>query len=492
MPSDWCIIIELGWLGVFLPLFSGILTVQNRLGLNRYFTAAIRRQISSDLRSGYKNHGKVSALLEKFVIRGGKPLHGEIEISGAKNAAVAILPATLLAKDVFTIENVPDIRDINSMLQILEEMGAAVRYTGKSTVQIDTRRITSREVPDELTRNLRASYYLIGALLGMYNRAVVAMPGGCNFGGVRPIDLHIKGFSALGAVISTDGGMIEARADKLIGASIYFDKVSVGATINVMLAAVKARGITIIENAAREPHIVDLANFLSLMGANIKGAGTDVIKIEGVGELHGCDYSIIPDQIEAGTYMVAAAATRGDLLIKNVIPKHLDPISAKLRECGAAVEEFDDSIRVSASGRLHACNIKTLPHPGFPTDMQPQFTVLLSLCEGISIVSDSVWDNRFKYVDQLTRMGAQIQIEGKAAIVQGSAELKGAPVKADDLRAGAAMIIAGLCAKGTTEIEDIIHIDRGYEDVVRKLTAVGAQIARVDVPQTPMKITKRA
>ncbi len=430
--------------------------------------------------------------MEKFVIKGNRPLIGEIDISGAKNAAVAILPATLLAKDVFLIENVPDIRDINSMLQILESMGAQISYANRSTVKIDTRHVQPGTVDYELTKNLRASYYLLGAMLGMYNSAKVAMPGGCNFGGVRPIDLHLKGFSALGAMISTDGGMIVAKANKLLGASIYFDKVSVGATINVMLAAVKARGITIIENAAREPHIVDLANFLNLMGARIKGAGTEVIKIEGVGELHGCNYSIIPDQIEAGTYMVAAAATCGDLLIKNVIPKHLDPISAKLRECGATVEEFDDSIRVSAGGRLHGCNIKTMPHPGFPTDMQPQFTVLLSLCEGISIVTDSVWDNRFRYVDQLTRMGAQIQIEGKAAIVQGSAALKGAPVKADDLRAGAAMIIAGLCAKGTTEIEDIIHIDRGYEDVVKKLTAVGATIARVNFPDPQNVVAKRA
>lgn len=430
--------------------------------------------------------------MEKFIVHGGRRLHGEIEISGAKNAAVAILPATLLARDVFTIENVPDIRDISSMLMILEEMGAVIKYNSHSSMTIDTRNAKSRTVPYELTKNLRASYYLLGALLGMYNEARVAMPGGCNFGGVRPIDLHLKGFSALGAVISTDGGVIEAKADKLIGASIFFDKVSVGATMNVILAAVKARGITIIENAAREPHIVDLANFLNLMGANIKGAGTDVIKIEGVTSLHGCDYSIIPDQIEAGTYMVAAAATKGDILIKNVIPKHLDPISAKLRECGCEIEEFDDSLRVSATGRLHSCNIKTLPHPGFPTDMQPQFTTLLAISEGTAIVSDSVWDNRFRYVDQLTRMGAQIQIEGKVAIVQGVDTLKGAPVKADDLRAGAAMIIAGLCAKGTTEIEDIIHIDRGYEDVVKKLSAVGAAIERVDVKSPVDEIQKRA
>ena len=430
--------------------------------------------------------------MEKFVIRGGSELHGEIEISGAKNAAVAILPATILAKDIFTIENVPDIKDINSMLQILEEMGAAVKYLDKSTIQIDTRNIFSQTVPYELTKNLRASYYLLGALLGMYNHARVAMPGGCNFGGVRPIDLHLKGFASLGAVISTDGGIVEAKASRLLGGSIYFDKVSVGATINVLLAAVKARGITIIENAAREPHIVDLANFLNLMGANIKGAGTDVIKVEGVSELHGCDYSIIPDQIEAGTYMVAAAATGGDVVIKNIIPKHLEPITVKLRECGATVEEYDDAVRVFSHGRLQGCNIKTKPHPGFPTDMQPQFTALLSLCEGMSIVTDSVWDNRFRYVDQLTRMGAQIQIEGKAAIVQGVASLKGAPVKADDLRAGAAMIIAGLCAKGVTEIEDIVHIDRGYEDVVKKLTAVGADIARVDFPDNMSLRSKRA
>ena len=413
--------------------------------------------------------------MEKFVIRGGQRLHGEINISGAKNAAVAILPATLLAKDVFVIDNVPEIRDISSMLQILEALGADVRYLSKSVIQIDTRNVRSQPVPYELTKNMRASYYLLGAMLGMYSCAQVAMPGGCNFGGVRPIDLHLKGFSTLGALISTDGGVIEAKANKLIGGSVYFDK---------------ARGLTILENAAREPHIVDLANFLNLMGANIKGAGTDVIKIEGVTSLHGCDYSIIPDQIEAGTYMVAAAATAGDLLLKNVIPKHLEPITAKLRECGAYVEELDDAIRVHATGRLRSCNIKTLPHPGFPTDMQPQFTTLLTVCEGVGVVSDGVWDNRFKYVDQLTRMGAQIQIEGKAAIVQGTAQLKGAPVKADDLRAGAAMIIAGLVAKGTTEIEEIIHIDRGYEDVVLKLTAVGADIRRVDV-QPPVDLSDR-
>lgn len=426
--------------------------------------------------------------MEKFVIRGGKRLFGEVDISGAKNAAVAILPAAILAEDVFTIENVPDIRDIYSTLRILTELGADITHPNRTTVRIDTRHISSNVVAYDLTKNSRASYYFIGALLGKYNSAKVAMPGGCNFGGVRPIDLHIKGFTSLGASITTEGGMIDAKASKLIGGSVYFDKVSVGATINVMLAAVKARGITIMENAAREPHIVDLANFLNLMGADIKGAGTDVIKIQGVQQLHGCTYSIIPDQIEAGTYMVAAAATRGNLLIKNVIPKHLEPITAKLRECGAEVEEYDDSVRVSASGRLRSCNVKTMPHPGFPTDMQPQFTALLSICEGMGIVSDSVWDNRFRYVDQLTRMGASIQIEGKVAIVQGVEYLKGAPVKADDLRAGAAMLIAGMCASGVTEIEDIIHIDRGYEDVVRKLRMVGADIERRTFPDDRLNV----
>lgn len=431
-------------------------------------------------------------LVEKFIIHGGRRLHGEVEISGAKNAAVAILPATLLARDVFIIENVPDIHDIASMLQILECMGAEIKFSSRSCVTVNTKHAVYRTVPYELTKTLRASYYLLGVLLGTNNKAKVAMPGGCNFGGVRPIDLHLKGFSALGAVISTNGGIIEAKANRLMGASVFLDRVSVGATINIILASVKARGITIIENAAREPHIVDLANFLNHMGANIKGAGTDVIKIEGVSSLHGCNYSIIPDQIETGTYMVAAAATRGDVLVKNVIPKHIEPISAKLRECGCTVEEFDDSLRVSADGRLRACNIKTLPHPGFPTDMQPQFTALLALSEGTSIISDSIWDNRFRYVDQLTRMGAQIQIEGKAAIVQGVQNFIGAPVKADDLRAGAAMIIAGLCAKGTTEIEDIVHIDRGYENVVKKISGLGADIARTDVPAAVNVIQKRA
>ena len=328
---------------------------------------------------------------------------------------------------------------------------------------------------------MRASYYLIGALLGRFGRAKVAMPGGCDFG-VRPIDQHIKGFQALGTTITIENAMVDAKAEdyKLTGNSIYLDVVSVGATINIMLAAVRARGLTIIENAAKEPHIVDLANFLNSMGADVRGAGTDVIKIRGVEELHGCTYSVIPDQIEAGTYMVAAAATHGDVLIKNVIPKHLESISAKLIECGASVEEFDDALRVRMTQRARCCNVKTMPHPGFPTDMQPQMAALLTTADGTSIISESVWDNRFRYVDQLSRMGADIQVNGKIAVVEGVEALKGAPVRATDLRAGAAMLIAGMMAQGRTEIEDIVHIDRGYELVVEKLTALGTRIRRVE------------
>ena len=326
-------------------------------------------------------------------------------------------------------------------MQILDSMGAKVRNINNNTWEIDSSTINTTVVSNEMTRHLRASYYFLGALLGRYKQAKVGMPGGCNFG-VRPIDQHIKGFEALGATVTTGNAMVEVKARELIGNSVYFDMVSVGATVNVMLAAVKAKGLTVIENAAKEPHIVDLANFLNLMGADVRGAGTDIIKIRGVEKLRGCQYSIIPDQIEAGTYMVAAAATRGNVLIKNVIPKHLDSISAKLIECGAEIEEFDDCIRVSSNGRLNRCHVKTMPHPGFPTDMQPQMAVLLSVAEGTSIISESVWDNRFSYVDQLIRMGAVIQVEGKAAIIEGVPFLKGAPIRADDLRAGAAMVIA--------------------------------------------------
>lgn len=419
--------------------------------------------------------------MEKIVINGGKRLCGEVNISGAKNAVVAIIPATILAQDVCRIENIPNISDVTMMIRILHQMGADIHVINKSTIEIDTRHVNSFIVPHEMTKHLRASYYLIGALLGRYNRARVAMPGGCNFG-VRPIDQHIKGFKFLGAEVSVDNAIVDARAEKLIGSSIYLDVVTVGATVNIMLAAVKAKGLTIIENAAKEPHIVDLANFLNSMGADVRGAGTDVIKIHGVDSLHGCTYSIIPDQIEAGTYMVAAAATKGDVLIKNVIPKHLESISAKLIECGAELTEYDDAIRVKADRRPKKCNIKTMPHPGFPTDMQPQMATLLALAEGTSIISESVWDNRFRYAEQLVRMGAQIQVDGKMAVIEGVEKLKGAPIKATDLRAGAAMLIAGLVAEGTTEIEDIEHIERGYENYVEKLTALGADIKKVRIP----------
>ncbi|MBR3948404.1 MAG: UDP-N-acetylglucosamine 1-carboxyvinyltransferase [Clostridia bacterium] len=420
--------------------------------------------------------------MEKLVIHGGNRLFGEVEISGAKNAAVAIIPATLLAQDVCRLENIPNISDVSCMVKILSQMGAEVKYINKHTIEINTKSVNSYIVPHEMTRQLRASYYLIGALLGRYNRAKVALPGGCNFG-VRPMDLHIRGFELLGANAVVENAMINATADHLTGSPIYMDKVSVGATINIMLAAVKARGLTIIENAAKEPHIVDLANFLNAMGADVRGAGTDVIKIHGVQSLHGCTYSIIPDQIEAGTYMVAAAASGGDVIVKNVIPKHLESITAKMIECGVEITEYDDAVRVKSNGEFKRCNLKTMPHPGFPTDMQPQMAVLLSIAKGTSVVSEGVWDNRFKYLDQLIRMGANVQVDGTIAVIQGVPELTGAPVRADDLRAGAAMIIAGLAASGITEIEDIIYIDRGYEDYVEKLRNLGADIYRKEIKE---------
>ena len=421
--------------------------------------------------------------LEKFVINGGTPLKGEVEVSGAKNAALAIIPAAILSQDVCIIENLPcSISDIGYMMKILKQIGAQIRVINKSTIEIDSRHVNSYVISHDMTKHLRASYYFIGALLGRFSRAKVSMPGGCYLG-PRPIDQHIKGFELLGASVSVDdNAIVDAKAEKLIGSPIYLDMVSVGATVNIMLAAVKASGLTVIENAAKEPHIVDLANFLNSMGADVRGAGTDVIKIRGVEQLHGCTYSIIPDQIEAGTFMVAAAATQGDVLIRNVIPKHLESISKKLIECGATVEEFDDAVRVSLDRRPDKCNIKTMPHPGFPTDMQSQMAVLLAIADGTSIISESIWSNRFKYTEQLNRMGANIKADGQLAVVQGVEKLKGAPVKADDLRAGAAMIIAGLCASGTTEIEDIYHIDRGYEDVVEKFSNIGAQIKRVYCP----------
>lgn len=416
--------------------------------------------------------------MNKYIIHGGRPLFGEVTISGAKNAAVAIIPAALLVDGVCRIENIPQISDVTLFFSILDELGARVRVLNQHAVEIDCRTVRSTHPSYNMARRIRASYYLLGALLGRFGEATVAMPGGCNFG-VRPIDLHIKGFELLGAQVNTVEGMVCARADKLIGASIYMDQVSVGATINVMLAAVLARGLTVIENAAKEPHIVDLANFLNSMGADVRGAGTDVIKIRGVEKMHGCTYSIIPDQIEAGTYMVAAAACGGDVLVKNVIPKHLESISAKLEEAGAEIIEYDDAVRITRFKPLTRCNVKTMPHPGFPTDMQPQMAVLLSVAEGTSILTEGVWDNRFQYVGELSRMGANIQVDGKVAVIEGVPALTGVTVKATDLRAGAAMIIAGMVARGETRVTNIQYVDRGYEDVVEKFSALGADIRRV-------------
>ncbi|MEE1198344.1 MAG: UDP-N-acetylglucosamine 1-carboxyvinyltransferase [Acutalibacteraceae bacterium] len=413
----------------------------------------------------------------KFVISGGKALKGSVRISGAKNAAVAILPGVLLAESPCIIENLPEISDVTAICTALKELGAKVRFIDSSTVEIDPTNVNSFFVSKEMTQGMRASSYFLGALLGRFGRARVAPPGGCDFG-VRPIDQHIKGFEALGAKVTIDNGMVDARSQKLGGCSIYLDVVSVGATVNIMLAAVKARGTTIIENAAREPHIVDLANFLNSMGANIMGAGTNVIKIRGVDSLHGTTYSIIPDQIEAGTYMAAAVATQGDVTITNVIPKHLESIIAKLAETGAEIEEFDEAVRVNMPTRPKKCNVKTMPHPGFPTDMQPQIATVLTIADGTSIVTEGVWDSRFRYVEQLTLMGASIQVDGKMAVITGVDKLRPAPVKAVDLRAGAAMLIAGLMAEGTTVVEDSGHIDRGYEKVVEKFVSLGADIHR--------------
>lgn len=420
--------------------------------------------------------------MEKIIINGGIPLKGEVTICGAKNSVVGLIPAALLAEEgVCVIENIPDISDVTIILSTLETLGAKVRRIDKNTVEIDSNNIITNVVPYEMSKKLRASYYFIGALLGRFNSAKVAMPGGCDFG-TRPIDQHIKSFEALGATVSVENGVVNAKADSLIGSSIYMDVVSVGATINAMLAAVKAKGLTIIENAAKEPHIVDIANFLNAMGADIRGAGTDVIKIRGVEKLCGCTYAAIPDQIEAGTYMAAVVATGGKALIKNVIPKHLDSIIAKLIECGATIEEYDDSILVSREKPLVKCHVKTTPHPGFPTDMQPQFTALLSLASGVSSVYENVWDSRFQYVDQLIAMGAKIRVDGKYAHIEGVEKLHGACVGATDLRAGAALIIAGLCADGTTEVGNIKYIERGYDNIVGKFSALGADIRRVAFP----------
>ncbi len=423
-------------------------------------------------------------ILEKYRINGGRPLHGEVEISGAKNAAVAIIPAALLVDGVCRIENIPQISDTDMLLTILAELGAKVSYINKSTIEIDCINARYQDAPYDLMRKIRASYYLIGSMLGRFGSAKTTMPGGCNFG-VRPIDQHIKGMTALGADIDVKNGFIyaDAAGGRLHGARIYLDKVSVGATMNIMIAAVLASGRTIIENAAREPHIVDLANFLNSMGADVRGAGTDTIKVNGVDKLHGGSYTIIPDQIEAGTYMVAAAATGGEVLVKNVIPKHLECISAKLRETGTIVQEYEDSVLVKGASNLRRVNVKTMPYPGFPTDMQPQMGMLLCLANGTSVITEGIYDNRFKYVNELRKMGAEIQVDGRIAIIEGGRRLTGAQVMACDLRAGAAMVIAGLCAAGTTEVEDIHYIERGYENFVGKLQNLGADISIVEVPE---------
>ena len=402
-------------------------------------------------------------------------------ISGAKNAAVAILPATILAAGKCVIENLPDISDVMVSLQILSELGARVRLINKNTYEIDTTYLSCTEVPNELSRQMRASFYFLGALLSRFGKAQVAMPGGCNLG-PRPIDQHLKAFTALGAQDSVEYGMINVHSDGLKGVHIFFDTVSVGATMNAMLSAVLAEGQTVLENVAKEPHVVDLANCLNMMGAEIRGAGTDVIRIRGVKSMHGCEYSIIPDQIEAGSYMVAAAVTGGDVTVRNVIPKHLEPITAKLRLAGCEVEEFDESVRVRRTGDLHPLKIKTMPHPGFPTDLQPLFAVMLCLAKGTSIITEGIWENRFRYADELAHMGANIQVDGQVAVIEGVDSLQAAPLRASDLRAGAALVVAALGAHGTSEVDETSHIERGYENIVEKFQALGADIKRVDKP----------
>ena len=424
--------------------------------------------------------------MEKYVIRGGRQLHGEIEVSGAKNAAVAIIPAALMVDGVCRLENIPQISDADMLLTILEHLGARVRTVNKSTVEIDCTDVCYTDAPYDLMRKIRASYYLIGAMLGRFGAAKTTMPGGCNLG-ARPIDQHIKGMEALGAEVEVAGGFVYASTpDGLLhGSRIYLDKVSVGATMNIILAASLARGRTVIENCAKEPHIVDLANFLNSMGADVRGAGTDSIKVNGVERLHGGSYTIIPDQIEAGTYMVACAAAGGEVKIKNVIPRHLESISAKLREMGVVIIEGEDSVVVKSSGKLRRVNVKTMPYPGFPTDMQPQVATALCLANGTSVITEGIYDNRFKYTNELRKMGAQIQVDGRTAVIEGVERLTGAPVAACDLRAGAAMVIAGLCAEGTTYVEDIHYIERGYENFVGKLRSLGADIALVSEPDEP-------
>ena len=421
--------------------------------------------------------------MKKYVIHGGRPLYGKVNISGAKNAAVAIIPAALLVEGVCRIENIPQISDVTALLKILEQLGAKVRVLTKSDVEIDCSNIYTTHVPQDLTHKIRASYYLIGALLGRFGEAEVSMPGGCNFGSVRPIDQHIKGFEAMDAEVRV-GDYICAKANqgRMKGANIYLDVVSVGATMNIMMAAALADGVTTIENVAKEPHIVDLANFLNSMGADIKGAGTDTIKIHGVERLHGGTYAIIPDQIEAGTYMAAVAATGGEVRVCNVIPKHMECITAKLLEMGVQVEEDGDSLIVSRTGALHRTNIKTMPYPGFPTDMQPQVAAVLCLAEGTSMLTEGIWDSRYRYTDEFRRLGARIQVDGRVAVIEGVEKLTAARMAACDLRAGAAMIIAAMAAEGTSEITNIHYVERGYEDIIGKLSGIGADIQVVDEP----------
>ena len=424
--------------------------------------------------------------MEQYAIRGGNPLVGEVEIGGAKNAALGILAAAVMTEETVIIENVPDLRDTTAMLQAMESIGIQVEKLDRHTVKITAKSIRDLVIEEDSIKKIRASYYFLGALLGKYRRAEVALPGGCNIG-LRPIDQHIKGFRALGAEVKIERGLVIAQAEQLKGTHIYLDVVSVGATINVMMAAVMAEGQTIIENAAKEPHIVDVANFLNSMGANIKGAGTDVIRIKGVPKLHGTEYAIIPDQIEAGTFMFAAAVTKGDVTVKNVIPKHLESISAKLMEIGCEIEESDDAVRVVAARPLTHTHVKTLPYPGFPTDMQPQITVALGLSKGTSIVTESIFENRFKYVDELTRMGASIKVEGNTAIIDGVSKYTGASITAPDLRAGAALVTAALAADGISTVDDIKFIERGYEDFPQKLQSLGAQIEKVSTERELQK-----
>ncbi|WP_251495516.1 UDP-N-acetylglucosamine 1-carboxyvinyltransferase [Otoolea muris] len=428
--------------------------------------------------------------MEQYIMKGGSPLAGEVTISGAKNAALGILAASIMTDDDVLIENLPDVRDINVLLEAIEKIGARVKRTDRHTVRINASHIRRVSVDDEYIRKIRASYYFIGALLGKYKSAEVPLPGGCNIGS-RPIDQHLKGFRALGARVEVEKGAVVAHAIDLVGSHIYLDVVSVGATINIMMAATLAEGETIIENPAKEPHVVDVANFLNSMGANVKGAGTDVIRIRGVKHLHGTEYSIIPDQIEAGTFMCAAAITRGDVMVQNVIPKHLEAISAKLIELGCEVTEFDEAVRVVGRPRHRHTDIKTLPYPGFPTDMQPQITVTLALAEGTSIVTESIFENRFKYVDELARMGGSIKVEGNTAIISGVKQLTGAQVNAPDLRAGAALVIAGLAADGYTTVDEIGYIQRGYENFEKKLQGLGAMIEKVDSDKEAQKFKLR-